>query len=93
MSIILSHCEVLLGIFPEYKIQKYAETQLKFLWVWPSKTSLWDSMMLILTAREILYTGPFKWNFVKMPPFLVEQRQSGSFLPIIFLGYGPGIRA
>ena len=34
------------------------ETQFKFLWFWPSKTSLWDSMMLILAAREILYTGP-----------------------------------
>ena len=34
------------------------ETQFKFLWFWPSKTSLWDSMMLILVTREILYTGP-----------------------------------
>ena len=34
------------------------ETQLKFLWFWPRKPPLWDSMMLILAAREILYTGP-----------------------------------
>ena len=36
------------------------ETQFKFLWFWPSKTSLCDSMMLILAAREILYTGALK---------------------------------
>ena len=53
-------------------------TQFKFLWVWPSKTSLWDSMMLILAAREILYTGPLNhwttrhiwWtNLTIIPPF------------------------
>ena len=70
MSIILSHSEVLLGqnhrnlncvsmhIFGVQNKKICIETQFKFLWFWPSKTSLWDSIMLILAAREILYTGP-----------------------------------
>ena len=70
MSIILSHSEVLLGqnhsdlncvsmhIYGFCTPKICIETQFKFLWFWPSKTSLWDSMMLILAAREILYTGP-----------------------------------
>ena len=70
MSIILAHSEVLLGqnnrnlkrvsmfIFGVQNPKICIETQFKFLWFWPSKTSLWDSMMLILAAREILYTGP-----------------------------------
>ena len=65
MSIILSHSEVLLG--PNHRNVSMhigfctskicIETQFKFLWFWPSNTSLWDSMMLILAAREILYSG------------------------------------
>ena len=43
------------------------ETQFKFLWVWPSKTSLWDSMMLIHAAREILYTGPLSYKCYHEP--------------------------
>ena len=69
MSIMLSH-SVLLGqnhrnlncismhIFGFCTPKICIETQFKFLWFWPSKTSLWDSMMLILAPREILYTGP-----------------------------------
>ena len=69
MSIILAHSEVLLGqnhrnlncvsmhIFGVQNKKICIETQFKFLWFWSSKTSLWDSMMLILAAREILYTG------------------------------------
>ena len=49
---------VSLYIFLDFVLKKICiETQFKFLWSWPSKTSLWDSMMLILAAREILYTG------------------------------------
>ena len=69
MSIILSHSEVLLGqnhrnlncvsmhIFGVQNPKICIETQFKFLWFWPNKTSLWDSMMLILAAKEILCTG------------------------------------
>ena len=57
MSIILSHSEDLLDqnhrnlncvsmhIFGFCTPKIGIETQFKFLWFWPSKTSLWDSMM------------------------------------------------